>query len=77
MIAVNHLSMCEALGSRDERVGGAVNKIILGRQAFGLLSEQGGGQKQLRGTERGTEGARGNTAAASKMASKGEDVCLK
>lgn len=43
-------------------VGGAANKIILGCQAFGLLSEQGvaknssEGQGEHSGTERGTEG---------------------
>lgn len=61
-------------------VGGAANKIILGCQAFGLLSKQGVAKNSFRGergAQRDREGVRGNTGAASKMASKGENLGLK
>lgn len=64
-------------------MGGAANKIILGCQAFGLLSEQGvaknssAGQGERSGTERGGQRLRGeNIGAATKMASKGETLGL-
>lgn len=57
-------------------LGGAAHEIILGCQAFGLLSEQWVAKNSSQGwevhTERGAEGARGNAGAATKMASKGE-----
>ncbi|CAG6002861.1 unnamed protein product [Menidia menidia] len=61
-------------------VGGAVNEIILGCEAFELLSEQwvaknsSEGQAEYRGTQRGTEGVRGDTGASTKMASKVMDL---
>ena len=59
-------------------MGGAANKIILGCQAFGLLSEQAVAKNSSEGQAEhsGTEGVRGNTGAASKMASKGENMVL-
>ncbi|XP_042270432.1 reticulon-2-like [Thunnus maccoyii] len=49
---------CEHDSSLEVGVGGAVDKIILGCQSFGLLSEQGGSQKQLRGARGSTAGQR-------------------
>lgn len=83
MIVSQIISSCVKLLESRRVVGGAVNKIILGCQAFGLLSEQGvaknssEGRGEHSGTQRGTEGVRGNTGAATKMASKGETLGLK
>lgn len=64
-------------------MGGAANKIILGCQVFGLLSEQGVAKNSFRGarglsmTERVSVAVRESTGAATKMASKGENLGLK
>ncbi len=64
MIVLRIISSCVKLLESRRVVGGAANKIILGCQAFGLLSEQGvaknssEGRGEHSGTERGTEGVR-------------------
>lgn len=56
-----------------------MNEIILGCQAFGVLSEQRVAKNSLRGARgaQWTEGVRGNTRAVTKMASKGENLAFR
>ena len=76
--------MCEAPGAL-KRGGRCCEQDYFGLSGLWTAERAGDGQKQLRGargeqrdgTERGTEGVRGNTEAASKMASKGETFALK
>lgn len=76
VIVLNRLFMCGPLGLG---VGAAADMIILGCQASGLLSEQGvaknssEGRGEHSGTETATDGVRGLTEEATKMASKGKN----